>query len=68
MNYIKIIEKILNKKAKINYLPLQTGDIKNTLSDTTIIKNNLNYKPKTQPEVGVKKFIKWFKSHYKINE
>ena len=45
MKYIKIIEKNLKRKAKINYLPLQPGDIKSTRASMVKIKNKLNWKP-----------------------
>lgn len=65
MHYINLIEKNLNKKARINFLPFQPGDIKNTLSSNNKLNNYINYKPKTTAEVGVKNFINWFKKYHK---
>jgi UDP-glucuronate 4-epimerase len=67
MHYIKLVEKNLNKKAKIKFLPIQPGDIKNTLSSNTKLNKYINYKPKISAEVGVKKFIDWYKDYYKKN-
>ena len=66
MQYIKIIEKKLGIKAKINYKILQKGDVKATLSSITKSKRELNYKPKINIQEGIDNYIKWFKKYYKI--
>ena len=58
--FLNLIEKRLNKKAKIKYLPLQLGDIYQTFGDTTKIKKVINFKIKTSLENGIKKYINWF--------
>ena len=65
MDYIKLIEKNLNKKAKKNFLPLQKGDIIKTHSSTKLLKKDFGYIPKTSVSHGVKKFINWYLSYYK---
>ena len=62
--YIKHISKLLNKKAKINNISFQKGDVYKTLSDIKKIKNDYNYIPKTTLISGLKKYIKWFKTYY----
>lgn len=64
MDYINEIEKNLGIKAKINFLPLQKGDVVKTESDITLAKANLGYNPKTNIEDGVKQFIDWYKNYY----
>ena len=64
-SYLKILEKNLEKKAKIKYLPLQKGDVQDVSSSIKKIKSKLNYNPKTNVELGVKKFVDWYKSYYK---
>ena len=63
--YIKIIERELKINSIKEYLPLQKGDIQETLSNIQNFKK-LGYEPKTNPENGIKKFIKWYKKYYKI--
>ncbi len=63
--YIKIIERELKINSIKEYLPLQKGDIQETLSNIQNLKK-LGYEPKTNPENGIKKFIKWYKKYYKI--
>ena len=43
---------------------MQKGDVVSTLSDTKLLKNLTNYIPKTSYKLGVKKFIRWYKSYY----
>jgi len=64
--YVNIIAKILNKKVKIRYLPLQDGDIKESLSDINETKKYLGYSPKTNVTEGIRKFIDWYKEYYSI--
>lgn len=56
---IETIEKVLNKKAKIERLPMQMGDVNKTAADITKAKKLLNYNPKTSFESGIIKFIDW---------
>ena len=65
MKYINIIEKNLKIDAKKKYLPLQKGDIKSTLSNISSLKK-IGYKPKVNPEYGIRKFVKWYRDYYKI--
>ena len=58
---IEIIEKVLGRKAKINRLPMQPGDVDKTVSDISKAKTLLGYKPQTTFEQGIKKFIDWRK-------
>ena len=68
MNYVKVIEKKLNKKAKKKLLPLQKGDIKSTVADITLLKNTTKFKPKTSISDGISKFIDWYLMYNKKNK
>ena len=61
--YLNLIEKNLKKKAILNLLPLQKGDMVKVSSNINKIKK-LNFNPKTDVTVGVKKFVDWYKDHY----
>ncbi len=67
LNYLKNIEKYLDKKAKIKKLPLQVGDIVKTHADIKKLKKYSNYSPKTNIEEGIMKFIEWYKDYYNIS-
>ena len=66
MDYIDALEKSLGKKAKMNFLPLQPGDVPDTYSNVDNLKMNFDYKPSTSISQGVKKFVQWYKDYYKI--
>ena len=65
LDFIKQIEKQLHKKAIRNYMPLQKGDVKQTLSNTDLLKEITGYNPKTNYKLGIKKFLEWYKVYYK---
>ena len=64
--YIKEIELCLGKKAKIENLPLQMGDIVKTHASIRKIQKNFKFKPKFNVKSGVRNFIHWYKSYFKI--
>ena len=64
LDFIKEIEKVLGKKAKRNYMPLQKGDVKQTLSNTNLLKNITNYNPKTNFKTGIRNFLNWYLDYY----
>ena len=64
MKYISIIEELLEKKAIIEYLPLQKGDVVSTESDISLARRELGYYPKTNVKEGIGNFIKWYKDYY----
>ena len=66
MNYIGALEKALNRKAIINFLPLQPGDVPDTYASVDNLDKQFNYKPSTSVFQGVSNFVKWYKDYYKI--
>ena len=61
---VSLLEKYFNKKAKINLLPLQPGDVIDTYANVLPIKKNYNFSPGTNIERGVEKFVIWYKKYY----
>jgi UDP-glucuronate 4-epimerase len=59
---IEILEYELNKKAIIDMLPLQPGDVDETLADISKAKRLLGYDPNTKIEKGIRKFAEWFRN------
>ena len=66
MDYIDALEKTLGKKAKINFLSLQPGDVPDTYANTDNLNEKFNYKPSTSVVEGVSSFVTWYKDYYKI--
>ena len=66
MDLIGIIETNLGKKAQIEYLPMQPGDVKESLADIKKSTEKLGYKPITKINKGIPQFIKWYKEYYSV--
>lgn len=66
MHYIKVLEDCLGKKAEMNLLPLQPGDVPDTYADVQDLVNDVGYKPATSVEVGVENFVRWYRDFYKV--
>ena len=64
LDFIKQIEYELGKKAIRNFMPLQKGDVKQTLSNTSLLKKITGYNSKTNYKIGIKNFIGWYKKYY----
>lgn len=65
MEFINVIQDQLGIKAKINYLPMQPGDVKNTWADSSDLYHEINYLPQTRIQDGLSRFIDWYKQYYK---
>jgi UDP-glucuronate 4-epimerase len=63
MKMIGLIEKALGKKAEIDFQPMQPGDVKESFADIDAISADLGYKPTTPIDVGIPKFVDWFKAY-----
>lgn len=59
---ISTIESVLGKKAIINRMDMQKGDVNKTIADINKARKLLNYNPKTSFESGIQKFIEWYKN------
>ena len=55
------LEKALGKKAKIERRPVPPGDVKQTYADITRAQKELGYKPKTQLQAGLERFVEWLR-------
>jgi UDP-glucuronate 4-epimerase len=64
--FVKLIEKELSKKALIKNLKMQIGDVKKTHADISKLKNKIRINKRVEIKFGIKKFVKWYKSYYKI--
>lgn len=65
MQFIKTLESIIGKKAKLNMLPMQKGDVEKTYADIDLSMKELNYSPQTNVESGLTRFVEWFRDYYK---
>ncbi len=65
LDYIETLERCLGVEAKKEYLPMQPGDVYQTYADVTELMRDYNFKPDTPIEVGLQKFVDWYRSYYK---
>jgi UDP-glucuronate 4-epimerase len=66
LRYIEILEENLGKKAIKNLLPLQLGDVPDTYADVGALIQDVDYRPNTPIETGIKNFVAWYKDYYKV--
>ena len=64
MRYIEVIEQCLGRKAQINFLPLQLGDVPETSANIDDLVADVGYRPATPVEEGVRRFTDWFCEYY----
>jgi UDP-glucuronate 4-epimerase len=62
MSFIETIESCLGRKAVLNMLPMQPGDMNSTFADHRLLESLTGYRPATPVETGVKAFVDWYKS------
>jgi UDP-glucuronate 4-epimerase len=65
MRYIEVLEQCLGRKAQMNMLPLQLGDVPETFADINDLVSDVGYRPATPIEVGVKRFVDWYLDYYR---
>ena len=63
-HFIETLENFLNKKAKKNLLPMQLGDVPATYADVDDLIKDVNFKPSTSIEKGIKSFVEWYREYY----
>jgi UDP-glucuronate 4-epimerase len=64
MDYVREIEKNIGKKAEINFLPLQAGDVVKSHADVDPLVNDFGYAPKYSVKYGIKNFVEWYLDYY----
>nr|VFK16692.1 MAG: UDP-glucuronate 4-epimerase [Candidatus Kentron sp. LPFa] len=63
--YISVLEKALGKKAIKNPLPLQKGDMPDTVADIDDLARDFSYFPSTSVETGIRRFVEWYREYYR---
>jgi UDP-glucuronate 4-epimerase len=66
LDYIAAIEKALGKKAKLELLPQQPGDVEETYADVDALKAATGFQPSTPLDVGIERFVAWYRDYYKV--
>lgn len=64
LRYIEVLENCLGRKAQKNLLPMQLGDLPDTWADVEALVREVGYRPSTDLETGVKRFVEWYLAYY----
>lgn len=64
LTFVETLEKHLGKTAIKNLLPMQAGDVQDTYADVSDLMRDFDYSPKTPLDVGIEKFVAWYKTFY----
>ncbi len=65
MDFIRILEQVLDRKAVIRFLPMQQGDVPATFADVAELKQEVGFSPSTPIELGIARFVEWYREYYK---
>ncbi len=68
MHYIHALETCLGRKARIDMLPLQPGDVPSTVASIDDLARDLGFKPSTSIEEGIGRFVDWYRDYFRIGE
>jgi UDP-glucuronate 4-epimerase len=66
-HYIECIERELGRKAKRNLLPMQPGDVPETIADISHARARLGFSPKVRVEDGIRNFLNWYRDYFPAN-
>jgi len=65
LRYIEVLEQCLGKPAQKKFLPMQPGDLPDTFADVAALARDMGYRPSTDLETGVKRFVEWYLEYYR---
>lgn len=66
MHYIRVLEQCLGRKAQLEMLPMQDGDVPATYADVDALQQDVGFKPATTVETGIARFVEWYKKYYGV--
>jgi UDP-glucuronate 4-epimerase len=68
MRFINALESAIGKEAEKIYMDMQPGDVLRTYADVSDLERDINFKPSTSIEDGLKRFIEWYEEYYKVEK
>jgi UDP-glucuronate 4-epimerase len=66
LRYIEVLERCLGKRARMNLLPMQPGDVPATRADVDDLAREFGYRPRTTVDEGVARFVEWYRAYYGV--
>lgn len=67
LRYIEVLEQCLGRKAQMELLPLQAGDVPDTEADVSALAAAVDYTPQVSVEEGVANFVRWYRDYYRAD-
>jgi UDP-glucuronate 4-epimerase len=64
LRYIEVLEQCLGRKAQMELLPMQAGDVPDTEADVSDLAADVGYRPTVPVEEGVARFVEWYRGYY----
>ena len=64
LRFIRVLEECLGKKANMELLPMQNGDVRATLANIDALEQAVGFKPTTSVETGLQRFVEWYHDYY----
>ncbi|MSQ58103.1 MAG: NAD-dependent epimerase [Betaproteobacteria bacterium] len=68
LRFIEILEQVLGKPARKEFLPMQPGDVPSTYADVEDLRQAVGFAPDTSLETGLHRFAQWYRDYYKIQD
>jgi UDP-glucuronate 4-epimerase len=66
LKFVEVLEQTLGKTATKNLVPIQPGDVPETYADISRLEAAVGFRPRTSIEVGLAKFVEWYREYYKV--
>ncbi|HEV7920317.1 MAG TPA: NAD-dependent epimerase [Thermoanaerobaculia bacterium] len=66
LHCIEVLERCLGKKAQLDLLPMQPGDVPSTMADVSELEKAVGFRPRTSIEEGINRFVNWYREYYRI--
>lgn len=67
LDFIGVLERLLGRTARKELLPLQPGDVPESFADIALSRRDLGFEPKTTIEIGLARFVEWYKHYHKLD-
>ena len=66
MDFIQVLEQTIGRKAQIEMLPLQPGDVPDTYADINALSAEIDFRPDTPIQHGINNFVNWYRDYYSV--
>jgi UDP-glucuronate 4-epimerase len=66
LEFVGLLERILGRKAALEFLPMQAGDMLRTCADVSDLHKAVGFRPDTPIESGLARFVEWYRQYYRV--